>query len=143
LAGKPLYRFKRVTGNILNLLGSHGNTEKTAGFRQTDRLLKRAEFLAVSRYGRKIQDSWFLVIYIPGRRNCPRLGVTVSKRVGNAVTRNRLKRLIREFFRKNRHALEVNWDINIIAKPAAANLTTQEVAASLNRLFLSLRQATH
>lgn len=120
---------------------------KSEGFRSSDRLLKRREFLALSRNGRKLQDSCFLLFYRTGVQDRPRLGVTVSKRVGNAVTRNRLKRLIREFFRKNRQALEDNpegkADINIIAKPAAARLSAQEVEAALNRLFSKLRQGNH
>lgn len=123
----------------MNFSDTRGGAGKSAGFTQSDRLLKRSEFLSVSRHGRKLQDSWFLVFCLPGRKERPRLGITVSKRVGNAVTRNRLKRLIREFFRKNRDLLEANWDINIIAKPAAAKLTTREVEASLNRLFSKIK----
>lgn len=123
----------------MNFSDTLGSAAKNAGFSQTDRLLKRSEFLAVSRHGRKLQDSCFLIFFLPGRKDRPRLGITVSKRVGNAVTRNRLKRLIREFFRKNRDLLEANWDINIIAKPAAAKLTTREVETSLNRLFSKLK----
>ena len=116
---------------------------KPAGFSSSDRLLKRREFLALSRYGRRIQDGCFIIFYRPGLQKRPRLGVTVSKRVGNAVTRNRMKRLIREFFRKNRQALNGNPDINVIAKPAAARLSAQEVDAALNRLFSKLRQGNH
>lgn len=108
---------------------------KSAGFGRSDRLLKRHQFLAVSRRGRKVQDACFIVYYRPGGTDHPRLGVTVSRRVGNAVTRNRVKRLVREFFRNNRHRLEDNWDLNVIAKPAASGLRAHEVAASLNRLF--------
>ncbi|MFO7839396.1 MAG: ribonuclease P protein component [Desulfosalsimonadaceae bacterium] len=108
---------------------------KRAGFSRSERLLKRHQFLAVSRRGRKVQDACFIVYYRPGGTDNPRLGVTVSRRVGNAVTRNRVKRVIREFFRNNRHLLEGNWDLNVIAKPAASGLTAQEAAVSLNRLF--------
>jgi len=114
---------------------NRGKSDKNEGFRHSDRLLKRAEFLSLSKTGKKVQDTSFIIIYQKGRQKHPRLGITVSKRVGKAVTRNRLKRWIREFFRKNRFALEANWDINIIAKPAAAKLTASEVHEALAGLF--------
>jgi len=114
-------------------------SDKINGFSSSDRLLKRAEFQVVSKSGQKIQDPNFIVIYRKNQKDRPRLGVTVSKRVGKAVTRNRLKRLIREFFRKNRCALAANWDINIIAKPASAKLSPPEVEKSLRRLFSRLK----
>jgi ribonuclease P protein component len=108
---------------------------KTGTFSRQDRLLRRTEFLDLSKSGSKIQDPNFIVIYRLSDKDRPRLGITVSKRVGNAVVRNRLKRLIREFFRKNRSALASNWSMNIIAKTRAAHLTSAEVEISLRRLF--------
>ena len=122
---------------------NRGKSDKNEGFRHSDRLLKRAEFLSLSKTGKKVQDTSFIIIYQMGRQNHPRLGITVSKRVGKAVTRNRLKRWIREFFRKNRFALEANWDINIIAKPAAAKLTASEVHEALARLFSRIRRVSN
>ncbi|MFP4225971.1 MAG: ribonuclease P protein component [Desulfobacterales bacterium] len=119
---------------------NQGQSDRTEGFQPSDRLLRRAEFLSVSKSGKKLQDPYFILIYQTGRTDRPRLGVTVSKRVGKAVTRNRLKRLIREFFRKNRFALETNWDINIIAKPAAASLTARGVQDALAGLFSRIRR---
>ncbi len=104
-----------------------------------DRLLKRAEFLELSRHGRRRQDANFIIVYRESTADRSRLGVTVSKRVGNAVVRNRLKRLIREYFRKNRYAFGNNWDINVIAKPAAGRLNGSEVRASLERVFSRLK----
>lgn len=125
------------------MVKSDDKKRKPAGFDSSDRLLKRREFLALTRYGRKVQDGSFLIFYRSGLQDRPRLGITVSKRVGKAVIRNRLKRLIREFFRRNRQVLGGNPDINVIAKPAAARLSTQEVEAALDRFFSKIRQGNH
>lgn len=67
-----------------------------------------------------------------------RLGITVSKKVGCAVQRNRIKRLCREFFRCNRHRLKVKRDINLIAKRQAGGCSNEDVRCSLENLFQSL-----
>jgi ribonuclease P protein component len=104
-------------------------------FSKADRILKRPEFIQLSRNGKKIQNRHFIFIYSPGQQNQSRLGVTVSKRVGNAVKRNRIKRLAREYFRRNRHRQKGIWDINIIAKKKAANLPTAQIFLSFENLF--------
>jgi ribonuclease P protein component len=62
-----------------------------------------------------------------------RLGVTVSKRVGNSVVRNRVKRLIREWFRRARPSLPERTDIVVIARSTARELSGSEAATLLNR----------
>ena len=62
-----------------------------------------------------------------------RLGVTVSKRVGNAVIRNRVKRRIREWFRHARVGLPRGSEIIVIARRTARDLSGAEVAAFLDR----------
>lgn len=64
-----------------------------------------------------------------------RLGVTVSSRVGNAVIRNRIKRLLREIFRAHRAELVPPQDIVIIAKPGAQSLTYAQVAIEFTQAF--------
>ena len=105
------------------------------GFSKANRLLKRFEFTGLSKFGKKIQNKQFLVIYSPSRVNRTRLGITVSKRVGKAIERNRIKRHTREFFRLNKQNISGFWDINIIARKEAAYLTSSSVVSSLKEVF--------
>ncbi len=71
----------------------------------------------------------------------PRLGVTVTRKVGNAVVRNRIKRQTREFFRRRRADLGC-WDINVIAKRQAAGQDPEALRKDLEDLFDRLDQYT-
>ena len=63
------------------------------------------------------------------------MGITVTKKVGGAVTRNRIKRLVREYFRQNQHRLKAPVDVNVIAKKACCQQESSLLAASLDNLF--------
>lgn len=63
-----------------------------------------------------------------------RLGITVTRRVGKAVTRNRIKRQVRECFRRRRRLLD-ELDVVVIARGGAAGLLTPEVEIELGALF--------
>jgi ribonuclease P protein component len=65
----------------------------------------------------------------------PRLGITVSRKVGNAVTRNRLKRVIREWFRVSRGGLSPAGDLVVIARKGAGLLDAQEIRNELDGLL--------
>jgi len=69
-----------------------------------------------------------------------RLGLTVSRKVGNAVARNHVKRRVREWFRVEREALPKDVDLVVIAKPGAAELDAAGVRASLRRALTSKPQ---
>ena len=60
-------------------------------FEKKDRLLKRSEFIRLSKEGKKIQNENFVAIFSHGKKKRTRLGITVTKRIGNATTRNRIK----------------------------------------------------
>lgn len=87
--------------------------------------------------GRTTHGALFIVVDGPGAAPHGRLGITVSKRVGNAVTRNRIKRWVREFART---APPESWlpagrDVVVIAKASAARATSfAEVARDLASL---------
>jgi ribonuclease P protein component len=99
------------------------------------RLLKRAEFLKLSRAGAKLQSASFIVISGTNHRPDTRLGITVSGKVGNAVIRNRIKRQVREFFRRRRLALRPGTDILVIARKSAAGLAGIGIESELGRAF--------
>ncbi|MFZ0131005.1 MAG: ribonuclease P protein component [Desulfobacterales bacterium] len=109
-------------------------------FPKTARLLKRSEFIRLSRTGNKIQNQNFLFLYSRSRTGRLRIGITVSRKVGNAVRRNRVKRMVRENFRRMRPRMTGAWDINIIAKKDAADLSWGEVGSALAKLFAGIQR---
>ena len=108
---------------------------KKFSFKKKDKILKRREFLQLQKCGKKIQDRNFIIIYSEGRFEKNRIGITVSKKLGNAVKRNKIKRLIREHFRMNRDKIAEFMDINVIAKKKAGEISADMVFKSLNAIF--------
>ena len=113
---------------------------------QKERLRKRAEFLAVQGRGKKHHTERFLVFVLPRRpvpqgepRAPSRIGVTVSKKVGGAVVRNRVKRLLREAFRRRKTLFPIGLDIVFIAKQTAQKSELADVLRELERLCSKLR----
>lgn len=104
-------------------------------FPKRARITRRSEFLNLSRSGKKVYTSHFVVISKTNDKGESRLGVTVSASVGEAVIRNRVKRLLREFFRRHRHKIPAHRDIVVIAKKGTAELSLVEVAEELQGAF--------
>ena len=102
-------------------------------FPKTARLRRRMEFLSIQREGRRRHTAHFVVIRRPAAGDLSRLGITVSSRVGNSPVRNRIKRLMREVFRRHREALSPPSDVVIIARPGADNLTYAHAATEFAR----------
>ncbi len=104
-------------------------------FTRADRILKSPDFLRISKYGKKFSNKHFIAAFYAGQFENTRLGITVSKKVGNAAARNRIKRLTREHFRRYRHLLADCLDINITARREAAGLTSEQTFLSLKDIF--------
>ena len=117
----------------------HGSASKPRGtsrFPKALRLRHRQEFLRAQAQGKRLHTPHFGVTLAPMAAGRPRLGLVVTKRLGKAVLRNRMKRLLREFFRRHQTGLPAA-DLVIMAKKGAAALGYEQVAAELGRLLLS------
>jgi len=104
-------------------------------FKKSARILKRTEFIQLSENGRKLKNEHFIAMVGPGGSEITRLGITVTKKIGCAAIRNRIKRFIREYFRLNRHRITGKWDINIIARKKVFAISSKKVFSSLEKIF--------
>ena len=103
------------------------------------RLRRRADFVAVQQDGQKHHGRHVLGL---ARRREPeragRLGITVTKKVGNAVVRNRIKRLVREWMRLNGW-VPVGWDLVVVAKDSSARqVHPDDFAPDLSKILRQL-----
>lgn len=100
-------------------------------FRKEARLRRRAEFLKVQEQGHKITADCLLALVLPNPTGKTRVGLTVSNKVGNSVVRNKIRRRLRELYRKRQHALPKGLDLVVIARNSAAEADF----ATLGRAF--------
>lgn len=99
------------------------------------RIKKNKEFQHVFKKGKSFANRQFIVYLLKSDQPEFRLGLSVSKKVGNAVTRNRVKRFIRQAFLELKEELLPNADYVIIARPQAANLDYHESRKSLEHVL--------
>jgi len=85
-------------------------------FRRQQRLSRKRDFQHVVRTSCSVADHRLVVYVAANDCGCTRLGTSVGKRVGPAVTRNRFKRLIRESFRLLQHDLPVGLDLLVVSR---------------------------
>ena len=98
------------------------------------RLRRRPEFVAVQSTGRKIHGNGFVALVVrKSGATLGRVGFTVTKRIGNAVTRNRIRRRAREWLRTHGW-VPAGLDVVFIAKEAAAGQSSAALADDLRRM---------
>jgi ribonuclease P protein component len=110
------------------------------------RLSRSAEFERVYRQGRSLGNR-HLVLYVfprgaatatPELSSGPRLGLSVSRKVGGAVDRNRVKRLLREAFSLESALLPTDADVVVVARPEARELAEREGLEGLRAALAEL-----
>lgn len=111
-------------------------------FPKPARLLARREFLFLQNRGKRRHCPHFVVILFPAKGGRSRLGITVTRRFGNAVARNRMKRLLREFFRTYQAQIMPAQEVLIIPRAGAHTLALTHIVEELGKVLSLAESAT-
>ncbi len=106
--------------------------EHRSSISKRERLRKRRDFLEIYGTGEKLHTPYFVLFLSKNALLHHRLGITVSRKVGSAVVRNRIKRRLREIFRRNKESVSPSSDLVVNVKKRAATASSSE----LERAFL-------
>ena len=116
-----------------------GDSPAALGFPRSRRLKQQGEFARARAQGQRLICGCLIANVLPRPgRPAARLGVVTGKTVGNAVARNRARRLMRESFRLHQHELAGPVDLVLVARPSIAGKKLAEVESDFLRV---LRQA--
>ena len=97
----------------------------------TERLKKNSDFVKVYRKGKSRANHQVVLYIMKNGTEVNRLGISVSKKVGNSVIRHRAKRLIKEAYRLNERKFEKGYDLVFIARSGVRDRTFAEIEKSL------------
>lgn len=114
---------------------SHASDAPALDFPRTCRLLRRAEYDAVYRDGRRRTGREFALFVRPNGLDRSRFGWSIKKALGTAVRRNRIRRRLREIVRLHRREIAPGWDIVIHPRGSAASADFSILTAELLKLL--------
>ena len=107
--------------------------QAVSGMNKEQRLRSSRDFAVVRRDGRSRADRLLVLVSRPNNLDVTRLGFIVSKRVGNAVVRNRVRRRLKEAARLSQ--IEYGWDLVFIARQGASSADYKELSGSVKKLL--------
>lgn len=110
--------------------------ESRSLFPRKERLRKRREFLRVYERGAKLKTKLFFLYLLENDLPYSRLGITVSRKVGNNSVRNQLKRRLREVFRKNKSVVSPPSDLVINTSSVTARASFALLEGEFREVFL-------
>jgi ribonuclease P protein component len=96
---------------------------------------KNDEFKNVYTRGKKIVNKFFIFYYFKNNLGYDRVGFTVSKKIGKAVTRNSVKRVLKEIFRLNFNETKKGYDIIIVARNLLKNSKYKKVDNEFKNVY--------
>jgi len=99
------------------------------------RLRKNADFQRIRRFGKSKSNRLMVLIVLPNRSNRSRFGFAVSKRIGKAVRRNKIKRQMREAVRLRQEKIQPGWDLLFIARAPIKRANYQDIAQAVYSLL--------
>lgn len=100
----------------------------------SESLKKNRDFGKVYKQGKSYANKYLVMYVLQNKTDKNRLGISVSKKVGNSVVRHRLTRLIRESYRLNENLFHSGWDIVVIARASAKGKSYREIESALLHL---------
>lgn len=117
--------------------GPRGASARRGGnsFPPADRIRKKSEYGTVFSDSRKVADRYFVCYLATQEQQGTKMGLAVSRKVGKAVTRNRVKRYLREFYRTHRSLLSPPCHFVVVARPEAAGLDYATCVQTMKRLL--------
>jgi len=104
-------------------------------FRPCERLRRRREFDRVYQKGKRLYLPYLKVLLLPNDLGYARLGLSVSRKFGKAVKRNRAKRILREIFRRHKELFPASHDVVLAPRTEILNKRQEEILADLQKLF--------
>jgi len=110
--------------------------------RRRYRLRAKDRFQQVRRQGKSFKHPLIILVLLSNDLPHSRFGFTASKRIGNAVQRNRARRLMREAIRLRFDAIKPGWDAVCIARKPIASATFQEVQSACEHLLVQAQLLT-
>lgn len=100
----------------------------------SESLKKNRDFLNVYKKGSSKANRYLVMYICENHQSINRLGISVSKKVGNSVVRHHLTRLIRESYRLREEMFQNGWDIVIVVRPSAKEISFREMDSAVMHL---------